>query len=258
MSESDYEALSPMEKRDALLHAAVVESPVEGMAEYDSEPTVRRLAEWPEIEKLEDGLTIECSVPVTGEVFVVVAKAEMLGDAATFEVRGPSGRNSAWVNDKSTNYAYPQQGVIVPMGEVEAGETEFVFYMEDGFSCEGVEVWIRPTEVYTVRAWNMKECSLSDVEVGTNYVSGLIDVDDAKWLQLSIPYSDGWTAKVNGEPVELVRSGGMYMGLALERGSHEIELEYRTPYLREGLLISLAALLVWSALAAMCARRRRK
>ena len=250
MSETDYAQLSPMEKRDALLHTAVVESPVDGLMEYDSELTVSKLAEWPEIDRLVNGMSLSCTVPETGEVFIAVAKPGMLGASPMFGVSGPGGSNTAWVNDKSANYAYPQQGVIIPMGEVEAGETEFSFYMEDEFACEGVEIWFRPSEVYTARSWNMKESSLSDVEIGANRVSGLIDVlwDETKWLQLSIPYSEGWTVKVNGEPAELFRSGGMYMGLPLERGSYLIELEYRTPYLLEGMLISLAACVIGTVL----------
>ena len=256
MAESDYALLSPVEKRDALLHTAVVEESVEGIAEYGGEPTVYRLLDRPDIARLENGMMLECTIPEKSEVFVAVRRPEMLGNAVKFDVLGPDGSNNAWVNDKSTNYAYPQEGVILPMGVAEAGETQYSFRMDSAFACEGVEIWVRPVEAYTAAAQKLGEDVLEDVQAGVNYLHGTISLNEAKWLQLSIPYSEGWMAKVDGEAVELSGSGGMYMGLMLEAGEHFVELEYFTPYLSEGLLVSLIACALWTVLSLVDSMRR--
>ena len=60
-----------------------------------------------------------------------------------------------------------------------------------------------------------------------------------KVLCIAIPYSKGWSAKVNGEPVEVLEGNGMYMALPLKAGYNEIELDYETPGIRSGIAVSL-------------------
>ncbi len=248
MSEEDYEQLSAIEKRDALLRAAVVESEVLGLAECASGLAVQKLDVQFDGNTLENGAKIVCELPGEGEVFVTVAAPKMLGSAEFFDLTGPAGSNRAYISNASSNFAYPQQGVILPMGVCDAGKAEFVFGMSAPFGIESVEVWYRPSETYEAAAKKLGEDVLENVTVGTNYVCGEISLEEPKWLQLSIPYSEGWTATVDGEPVELVRSGGMYMGLALETGEHFVELEYFTPHLAVGLFVSLIACFVWVVL----------
>ena len=86
-------------------------------------------------------------------------------------------------------------------------------------------------------------------------IRGPVSVKEAGILQISLPYSSGWTATVDGRAQELMRCGGMYMGLLLEEGEHQVELRYETPGLRAGAWISLGSALVL-ALAWMLGRRR--
>ena len=62
-------------------------------------------------------------------------------------------------------------------------------------------------------------------------------------LFLSIPYSGGWKAVVNGKETPLCRANTAYMALPLKAGDNAVELYYETPYLRLGLVISLTGLL---------------
>jgi uncharacterized membrane protein YfhO len=124
------------------------------------------------------------------------------------------------------------------------------------FVCDKIAAYFRAGEDYKRMASELSDDVLENVEIRTNSVAGTISLDERKWLQLSIPYSKGWSATVNGEEAELMRSGGMYMGLPLDAGEYEIELRYCTPYLKEGTVISAAALAVFVAL--MLAKRVRK
>jgi len=71
---------------------------------------------------------------------------------------------------------------------------------------------------------------------------------------MSIPYSKGWSAKVDGKAVKILRGNIMFMAIPLEAGYHEIEFTYCTPGLRLGCLLSLFSL----ALLTVHIRRRRK
>lgn len=95
---------------------------------------------------------------------------------------------------------------------------------------------------------SLKEDSLENVSIGNNTVSGTIDLDKTKFLCLSIPYSAGWSATVDGEPATLQKANRMYMGLLLDSGSHEITLTYKTPGLTAGKLLSGIGFLLFIAM----------
>ncbi len=98
------------------------------------------------------------------------------------------------------------------------------------------------------RQQQMSKEHLENVVLGDNVVSGDITVSENKLLCLSLPYSEGWTAYVDGKQVQLHQTDIAFMGIALEKGSHKVELRYQTPYLRAGKLLSLAGFAIFLAL----------
>lgn len=82
---------------------------------------------------------------------------------------------------------------------------------------------------------------LDNVEYDTNSLKGTINLDQDKYLLLSIPYSKGWTAYVDGNKVDLLRANECYMALKLNKGYHEISLHYETPLLKLGVLVSIVS-----------------
>ena len=61
---------------------------------------------------------------------------------------------------------------------------------------------------------------------------------------MSLPYSEGWTAYVDGEKVDLLNANIAFSGLELEAGHHEIELKFCTPYLKSGVVLSVLGIAV--------------
>ncbi len=116
------------------------------------------------------------------------------------------------------------------------------------YSFDSLSVICQPMTNYAEQINALKADVLKKVSVKNDVVTGKIALDTEKLLCLSIPYSEGWTAYVNNEPAELVRTNTMYMGLVLPAGEHRIRLVYRTPGLRLGLAVSAAALAVFVGL----------
>ena len=94
--------------------------------------------------------------------------------------------------------------------------------------------------------------SLENVKIYQNkssYVSGgvtgEITVSDNKLLCLTVPYSTGWKAYVDGTPAVIENVNLMFSGLWLTPGRHTIELRYETPGLLYGLCLSAAGLLLF-------------
>ena len=72
--------------------------------------------------------------------------------------------------------------------------------------------------------------------------SAHIALDKPKMVFFSVPYEDGWTAKVNGKevPVEKVNVG--FMAVRCETGDNQIEFHYETPGLRSGAVTSVCGI----------------
>ena len=50
---------------------------------------------------------------------------------------------------------------------------------------------------------------------------------------------------MDGKKAEIFRSDVMYLSLLIPQGQHDVELRYKTPWLRAGGVISAATLVLW-------------
>ena len=74
-------------------------------------------------------------------------------------------------------------------------------------------------------------------------------------LVISQPYEDGWTATVNGKPVELQAAYDGLMGVPVQTGDNIVELRYLTPGLIPGAVVGIASVTLF-AVWRIAARRR--
>lgn len=58
-------------------------------------------------------------------------------------------------------------------------------------------------------------------------------------VYLAVPYSAGWSARVDGNAATVLQANGFGMAVALPAGSHQIRLHYTTPLLPAGAAISV-------------------
>lgn len=57
----------------------------------------------------------------------------------------------------------------------------------------------------------------------------------------SIPYDEGWSATVNGEPCDIEKVNVGFMAVKVPKGTSEIRFSYETPGLKTGLLITICS-----------------
>ncbi len=116
------------------------------------------------------------------------------------------------------------------------------------YTFDRLKVSAQSLSVPTENLASLRQNTLKNVSISTNKVTGSIYLPSSKVLCLSIPYSDGWSAKIDGERTKLMRANQMYMGILLEPGSHEIELTYETPGLKAGSILSKIGFLLFIAI----------
>lgn len=113
------------------------------------------------------------------------------------------------------------------------------------YSFDSVTVSIENTEGYSKLINDLASSSASEISQCGNSISCAIDVqEDEGFLYFRVPYSAGWSAVVDGEPVEIQRANTGFMGVYVDQGSHEVELKYETPYLKIGLIVTVLGLLL--------------
>lgn len=69
-------------------------------------------------------------------------------------------------------------------------------------------------------------------------LEGSISAKEDSVAFFAIPYEDGWTALLDGEPVELLRLDYGFTGFYVTPGEHEFAFTYRPPMLKEGFLMA--------------------
>lgn len=77
-------------------------------------------------------------------------------------------------------------------------------------------------------------------------IDATIQSSAAKVLLLSFPYDVGWSATLDGEPVELFRADYGLTAMLVGQGHHELALRYEPPYRRLGIWLCLSSVLAIS------------
>ncbi|MCC4380226.1 YfhO family protein [Limosilactobacillus reuteri] len=83
---------------------------------------------------------------------------------------------------------------------------------------------------------------LEDVKFKRNQVQGTIKTTHPGVLTSSIPYSTGWSVKVNGKKATTLRTNQAFLGVYLPAGTHHVTFSYELPGIKLGALLSLIGL----------------
>ncbi len=82
-----------------------------------------------------------------------------------------------------------------------------------------------------------------------------LDLKSASWIRVLESFDVGWTATVDGAPIEIVPAQRMAMAISVASGKHELALQFETPGRTLGLALSAISALLMATLALFIARR---
>lgn len=173
---------------------------------------------------------------------------------------GAVSKKITFLTDENNFYSGVTDFLINTGYREEAPEEITVEFQETGtYYFEEMRVAAQPMEAGQAGAFVQE--TLEAVSIGTNEVTGEISVDKEKLLCLTLPYSTGWDAYVDGEETEILQADTMFMAILVPEGSHEIRLTYGTPYLKAGgalSLIGLGSIGCMAAVPVLCKKVRKK
>lgn len=133
---------------------------------------------------------------------------------------------------------FPRENYLINLGNYKQKtniQCKVIISRKGTFKLDDIQVYAQPMDDYPAQINKLREDVLENIYVGNDKVSGTISLKKNKILCLSIPYSKGWHAKVDGKKTELLKANSLFMALPLEAGDHKIELEYHVPGFRLGL-----------------------
>ncbi len=99
---------------------------------------------------------------------------------------------------------------------------------------------------------------LNVTEYSSGYLKGHIDVTRDGLMFMSVPYSEGWSARVDGTDIEITPIGDSFIGIKLGKGGHDVEISYMPAGLKAGIVISGVTVVIMAAVIAVTELMRRR
>lgn len=261
MRKSDFESLSVIERQQAALQSCVI----------DDNVNTKLINSSPEYDDFEVNFELKCDdyTFIEGNTLHVKNKNAMITLNLDGDTKGElyvlvdgfsykKGSTSAIITATCSDAIYSVKHYTEKHIYSE-GKTEYLFnlgYSENernsisikfsdigDYYFKNIRVICQPMEKLSEYIEARNEVAFENVEFSTNKIIGTIDLDNSKLLCLSLPYSKGWSAYVDGKKVDIIRANIAFSGIMLEPGHHEIQLSFCTPYLKMGILISTLGLI---------------
>ena len=183
--------------------------------------------------------------PEDSEVWLIAEKPRVSCPDEVITARTGGSTTMARLIGRDNNLYFDRPVLALCLGGAESvsGSCTLTFRDASGIVWDAFRAVALPMAEFRGNVERRREEALEDVSWENDRVTGNITVSGDRILQLSLPYSRGWSARVDGRRAELFPCGGMYCGVALTEGTHEIELRYVTPGLRAGVALSALGLL---------------
>lgn len=145
-------------------------------------------------------------------------------EATTIQVScGNVVKNLNYLNETGGFYTDKHDFLVNTGYRADPAGTITLSFMNPGYySFDRYTVVCQPTAELAGYTAARRQDVLEHIVLDTNSISGTIHAEKDEALLLSIPYSQGWTAWVDGTETELKKANTMYMALELEEGEHEI------------------------------------
>ena len=121
-----------------------------------------------------------------------------------------------------------------------------------------VYVDVLNAEVFEQGYQQLSAQTLRATESSSNSLKGDIIVYQDGLFYTSIPYEEGWTAKVDGEPVEIIPVGGSLVAFELGTGQHEIELVYYPKGFWPGLAVTVTCMLAFALICFLVYKKKKR
>ena len=257
INEQEYVSLSPLQKQQAMLQAAVVsESDLmdtgidlqmlgAGKLEFGDEVLGYEVEETSglqlkdnriEVEERGAFLTLKINSANNVERYFSFVNLWYEGEKNSYITIADGSRSKNLEIKSSLDNAYANiHNFLCNLGYADChNDTWRIMFSEPGtYTFDSIEIIDQSLDKMEEWIGRRKETE-TDYSFAEDRILVDVNLNEDELLYVSVPYSKGWQAYVDGEKEEIIRVNHFGLGLLLGQGEHRIEFVYHTPYVRVG------------------------
>ncbi len=132
------------------------------------------------------------------------------------------------------------------------------FNEEGTYTFDKLRIECLPFNDFNEKIDLLKKDSLQNIQFRNNSFTGNISITEPKFLCLSVPYSKGWEAYVDGIPEKVYNTQIMLSGIFLTPGNHTVKFVYHTPGFFQGVIVSVVAIIIFVVLCIVSYIKKKK
>lgn len=254
MDKNTYNNMNVAQKDSVLLQTAVVDKNVPGLKSSSIDNSVNELTlDWGNATtknmKYKDGV-IEASDNATMNIPIKNNNQNVNGEILfSMNLKPSDGQEfRLMVNNKITIKSEEQYPYVYPIYQYTFtfdGNTNMLklSISKGKYKITNSHVWFNSYKFYKSWVNERNKYNMENLYVDGEKVKGTIKNNEKGIMAFNIPFNKGWSAKVDGKKQELIKVNGVLMGLVLEPGFHNIEMNFVTPGLIIGGFISAAVVI---------------
>lgn len=264
ISDREFETLSPYERQQALMQSVIVKDVSEQNSEKIEDLNIDGNSLTYRKEFLNDLTITDNKIHVAKEngqlllTFKEVKDSELYlyvdglhfqnGRQATSQIEAQGQYNGQSLNDcysftTIANYYSHMYGGkhrwLLNLGYTKGPVNQILirFNKPGDYQLDDIQVYQRTNQTLERSIQGLHPLAY-DTEFRTNRMLFNIYADSAQTALVTMPYSKGWSAWIDGVPTSIHLADIAFMAVNMPKGNHILEFQYRTPYLLPGLIIT--------------------
>lgn len=146
------------------------------------------------------------------------------------------------IGDKSKKFTQVSFDYLLDLGLVTSGTEVALEVVKEDQKFKTFQAYELNRRVLAEAIDILSQSTLDITGHGADYVKGQATLNEAGKLVFSIPMEKGWTLYINGEERPIETFEDTFMAVTLEPGSYEVALEFETPGMKAGMLLSMVCI----------------
>lgn len=264
----EYENMNPIEKEEALINSVIIddENKLNGFKMQKKENIEdikncyqeipykiideKQILKEKEIITKQKNQSLLLTIPEVknAELYVYISEFEFKGNnkhkiTANFH----NNEISKTIENKITS-AYYQKApeILLNFGYYEKinGNIKLTFSTKGSYKYNEIKVIAVPMDNYQKQVKKLQKTELKEVTCTNREIKGKVNLEKNSILQISTSYTNGWKAYVDQKPVNTINVNTAFIGIPIEKGEHEVYLQYEVPYLKHGIICSFIGIIL--------------
>lgn len=246
IGEEEFSQLSPLQKENVLIKAVVLGK--DSILQQEKDKIKKDEIEDDvlvnvSVQEMWDRIRVYIDEPLQsdGEYYVRLKDFVLLSEG-TWDVE--VGNKSIQLRNQEDNYYMGETEFWVHMSEFQEREGkkyfDIVLNNDKKYMLGGIEVYFHQLNYMEIE--ERRANSINTIKFSNNKITGTVVTGENDFLVLSVPYSKGWTAYVDGVKTSIIRADIAFMAIIPGEGMHNIELRYETPGLKLGMVLSIVGI----------------